>query len=115
MDARIHALGDNIFERAKKYRKRIQQSTCTERRWRAAYFGHGTGQRRQLLLYAGMAAENGSLLACVLQLPGNQNGEGTYCKHIGALLLDDAEKNAPAPAAADAIPVLCAARRNSCL
>ena len=22
-------LGDNIFERAKKYRKRIQQSTCT--------------------------------------------------------------------------------------
>ena len=31
MDAdEIHALlGDNIFERAKKYRKRIQQSTCT--------------------------------------------------------------------------------------
>ena len=22
-------LGDNIFERAKKYRRRIQQSTCT--------------------------------------------------------------------------------------
>lgn len=62
-------LGDNIFERAKKYRKRIQQSTWhRERGRRAPYFGHGTGQRRQLLLYAGMAAGERQLCQCVLQL-----------------------------------------------
>lgn len=49
--------------------------------------------------------ENGSFVSASCSCPYNQNGEGTYCKHIGALLLDDAEKNAPAPAAKpDAIP-----------
>ncbi len=105
-------LGDNIFERAKKYRKRIQQSTCTV---------NADGVRHISAMVQGSGGsyyytqawlrENGSFVSASCSCPYNQNGEGTYCKHIGALLLDDAEKNAPAPAAKpDAIPVLCAAR-----
>ena len=49
--------------------------------------------------------ENGSFVSASCSCPYNQNGEGAYCKHIGALLMEDAEKNAPAPAAKpDAIP-----------
>ena len=99
-------LGDNIFERAKKYRKRILQSSCTT---------NEDGVRHVSALVQGNGAdcfytqvwlrENGSFVSASCSCPYNQNGEGTYCKHIGALLLDDAEKNAPAPAAKpDAIP-----------
>ena len=93
-------LGDNIFERAKKYRKRIQQSTCTV---------NADGVRHISAMVQGSGGsyyytqawlrENGSFVSASCSCPYNQNGEGTYCKHIGALLLDDAEKNAPAPAA----------------
>ena len=52
--------------------------------------------------------ENGSFVSASCNCPYNENGEGTYCKHIGALLLEDAEQNAPAPAPVqnkpDAIP-----------
>ena len=99
-------LGDNIFERAKKYRKRIQQSTCTV---------NADGVRHISAMVQGSGGsyyytqawlrENGSFVSASCSCPYNQNGDGTYCKHIGALLLDDAEKNAPAPAAKpDAIP-----------
>ena len=99
-------LGDNIFERAKKYRKRIQQSTCTV---------NADGVRHISAMVQGSGGsyyytqawlrENGSFVSASCSCPYNQNGEGTYCKHIGALLLDDAEKNAPAPAAKpDALP-----------
>ena len=99
-------LGDNIFERAKKYRKRIQQSACTV---------NADGVRHISAMVQGSGGsyyytqawlrENGSFVSASCSCPYNQNGEGTYCKHIGALLLDDAEKNAPAPAAKpDAIP-----------
>ena len=106
-------LGDNIFERAKKYRKRIQQSTCTV---------NADGVRHISAMVQGSGGsyyytqawlrENGSFVSASCSCPYNQNGEGTYCKHIGALLLDDAEKNAPAPAAKpDAIPGVDMARR----
>ena len=99
-------LGDNIFERARKYRRRIQQSTCTV---------NADGVRHISAMVQGSGGsyyytqawlrENGSFVSASCSCPYNQNGEGTYCKHIGALLLDDAEKNAPAPAAKpDAIP-----------
>ncbi len=88
-------LGDNIFERAKKYRKRIQQSTCTV---------NADGVRHISAMVQGSGGsyyytqawlrENGSFVSASCSCPYNQNGEGTYCKHIGALLLDDAEKNA---------------------
>ncbi len=109
-------LGDNIFERAKKYRKRIQQSTCTV---------NADGVRHISAMVQGSGGsyyytqawlrENGSFVSASCSCPYNQNGEGTYCKHIGALLLDDAEKNAPAPAAKpDAIPGCCARRGGPC-
>ena len=99
-------LGDNIFERVKKYRRRIQQSTCTV---------NADGVRHISAMVQGSGGsyyytqawlrENGSFVSASCSCPYNQNGEGAYCKHIGALLMEDAEKNAPAPAAKpDAIP-----------
>ena len=100
-------LGDTIFERAKKYRRRILQSDCST---------NAEGVRHLTALVQGSGAEcyytqawlreNGSFVSASCDCPYNQNGDGTYCKHIGALLLTDAEKNAPAPAAEkpDAIP-----------
>ena len=91
-------LGDTIFERAKKYRRRILQSDCTT---------NAEGVRHLTALVQGSGAEcyytqawlreNGSFVSASCDCPYNQNGDGTYCKHIGALLLTDAEKNAPSP------------------
>ena len=106
-------LGDNIFERAKKYRKRIQQSTCTV---------NADGVRHISAMVQGSGGsyyytqawlrENGSFVSASCSCPYNQNGEGTYCKHIGALLLDDAERM-PLHRRQSRMrfPVLCAARR----
>ena len=103
-------LGDTIFERAQKYRRRIQQSSCTV---------NEDGVRHVSALVQGSGPncyytqawlrENGSFVSASCDCPYNQNGEGSYCKHIGALLLMDAEKHpaekqppqAPAP---EAIP-----------
>lgn len=91
-------LGKTIFERAQKYRKRILQSSCTT---------NEEGVRHLTALVQGSGAdcyytqawlrENGSFVSASCDCPYNQNGDGTYCKHIGALLLADAEKNHPAP------------------
>ena len=99
-------LGDNIFERAKKYRKRIQQSTCTVNEDGVRHISAMVqGSGGSYYYTQAWLRENGSFVSASCDCPYNQNGEGTYCKHIGALLLDDAEKNAPAPAAKpDAIP-----------
>ena len=99
-------LGDNIFERAKKYRKRIQQSTCTVNEDGVRHISAMVqGSGGSYYYTQAWLRENGSFVSASCSCPYNQNGEGTYCKHIGALLLDDAEKNAPAPAAKpDACP-----------
>ena len=91
-------LGDTIFERAKKYRRRILQSSCTT---------NPEGVRHLSALVQGSGAdcyytqawlrENGSFVSASCDCPYNQNGDGSYCKHIGALLLEDAEKHAPRP------------------
>lgn len=63
-------LGDNIFERAKKYRKRIQQSTCTVNADGVRHISAMVqGSGGSYLLYAGMAAGERQLCQCVLQLP----------------------------------------------
>ena len=87
-------LGDSIFERAKKYRKRIQQSTCTTnedgvRHLSAMVLGSGGS----CYYTQAWLRENGSFVSASCSCPYNQNGEGTYCKHIGALLLEDAAQN----------------------
>ena len=91
-------LGEMVFERAQKYRRRILQSSCTT---------NEDGVRHVSALVQGNGAdcfytqvwlrENGSFVSASCDCPYNQNGDGTYCKHIGALLLQDAEKNPPAP------------------
>ena len=93
-------LGATIFERAKKYRKRILQSSCTT---------NEEGVRHLTALVQGSGPdcyytqvwlrENGSFVSASCDCRYNQNGDGTYCKHIGALLLEDAAKTQPAPAA----------------
>ena len=100
MDAQeIRALlGKSIFERAQKYRKRILQSSCTT---------NEDGVRHLTALVQGSGPDCyirrsgcGKRQLCRVPPatgPYNQNGDGTYCKHIGALLLQDAEKNPPAP------------------
>ena len=87
-------LGDSIFERAKKYRKRIQQSTCTTnedgvRHLSAMVLGSGGS----CYYTQAWLRENGSFVSASCSCPYNQNGDGTYCKHIGALLLEDAAQN----------------------
>ena len=91
-------LGEMVFERAQKYRRRILQSSCTT---------NEDGVRHLTALVQGSGPdcyytqvwlrENGSFVSASCDCPYNQNGDGTYCKHIGALLLQDAEKNPPAP------------------
>ena len=100
-------LGEMVFERAQKYRRRILQSSCTT---------NEDGVRHVSALVQGNGAdcfytqvwlrENGSFVSASCDCPYNQNGDGTYCKHIGALLLEDAAKHpAPkAPAAPETIP-----------
>ena len=95
-------LGKSIFERAQKYRRRILQSSCTT---------NDEGVRHLTALVQGSGAdcyytqvwlrENGSFVSASCDCPYNQNGDGTYCKHIGALLLEDAEKNQSRPAPAE--------------
>ena len=86
MDAQeIRALlGKSIFERAQKYRKRILQSSCTT---------NEDGVRHLTALVQGSGPdcyytqvwlrENGSFVSASCDCPYNQNGDGTYCKHIG--------------------------------
>ena len=91
-------LGEMVFERAKKYRRRILQSSCTT---------NEDGVRHLSALVQGNGAdcyytqawlrENGTFVSASCDCPYNQNGDGTYCKHIGALLLEDAEKHAAKP------------------
>ena len=91
-------LGETIFERAKKYRRRVLQRDQTT---------NPEGVRHITALVQGSGAEcyytqvwlreNGSFVSASCDCPYNQNGDGTYCKHIGALLLADAEEHAPAP------------------
>ena len=87
-------LGGAIFERAKKYRKRILQSSSTT---------NEEGVRHLTALVQGSGPdcyytqvwlrENGSFVSASCDCPYNKNGDGSYCKHIGALLLADALKN----------------------
>ena len=99
-------LGENVFERAKKYRKRIQQSTCTTNADGVRHLSALVqGKRANYYYTQAWLRENGSFISASCDCAYNQNGEGTYCKHIGALLLEDAETNAPTPVTApEAIP-----------
>ena len=73
-------LGEMVFERAQKYRRRILQSSCTT---------NEDGVRHVSALVQGNGAdcfytqvwlrENGSFVSASCDCPYNQNGDGTYC------------------------------------
>ena len=86
-------LGENIFERAKKYRKRIQQSTCTVNEDGVRHLSAVVQGKGGSYYYTqAWLRENGSFVSASCSCPYNQNGEGTYCKHIGALLLHEVDE-----------------------
>ena len=101
-------LGSTTFEHAQKTRRRILQSSCTTnedgvRHLTARVQDSGAGcYDTQVWLRS-----NGSFVSASCDCPVNQNGEGGYCRHIGAVLLMDAAQNGgePAPVSKpDAIP-----------
>ena len=94
-----YLLGGTVFARAKAYTDRIQDLNCE-------VAGNGVrhlsadvrGGGRSLYQTQVWLRENGSFVSASCDCPYNQNGDGTYCKHIGALLLDDAENQKTANA-----------------
>ena len=99
-------LGEMVFERAQKYRRRILQSSCTTNEDGVRHVSALQGNGADCFYTQVWLRENGSFVSASCDCPYNQNGDGTYCKHIGALLLEDAAKHpAPkAPAAPETIP-----------
>ncbi len=86
-------LGDTIFARAKRYMGRIvsfdQRTNADGVRHLAALVDGTDLYRTQVWLRA-----NGTFVSASCTCPYNQNGDGDYCKHIGAVLLVDS-KNEP--------------------
>ena len=84
-------LGNTIFSRAKKYQSRvISINSETD--------GKGTRHLTALVdgtdLYTTQVwlRANETFVSASCDCPYNQNGEGDYCKHIGAVLLVDSEQ-----------------------
>ena len=68
-------LGDNIFERAKKYRKRIQQSTCTVNEDGVRHISAMVqGSGGSYYYTQAWLRENGSFVSASCSCPYNQNG-----------------------------------------
>ena len=93
-----YLLGSTIFALAKAYLDRVEDLDCetSENGVRHLTADVRGGGRNRYHTQAWLR-ENGSFVSASCDCPYNQNGDGTYCKHIGALLLQDAEKNPPAP------------------
>ena len=89
-------LGDTIFARAKRYQSSVVSMDCktnSEGTRHLTALVDGTDlYQTQVWLRA-----NGTLVSASCNCPYNQNGEGDYCKHIGAVLLVDAENKEEQP------------------
>ena len=104
-----YLLGSTIFARAKAYCDRVENFDCEVndngvRHMTADVRGGGRNlYHTQVWLRA-----NGSFVSASCTCPFNENGEGPACKHIGALLLLEAEDGEPAkeeaPAAKPSVP-----------
>ena len=87
-----YLLGSTIFARAKAYRDRVENFDCEVndngvRHITAEVRGGGRNlYHTQVWLRA-----NGSFVSASCTCPFNENGEGPACKHIGALLLLEAD------------------------
>ena len=92
-----YLLGSTIFARAKAYCDRVENFDCEVndngvRHIQADVRGSGRNlYHSQVWLRA-----NGSFVSASCSCPFNENGEGPACKHIGALLLLEADDDEPA-------------------
>ena len=92
-----YLLGSTIFARAKAYCDRVENFDCEVndngvRHIQADVRGSGRNRcHTQIWLRA-----NGSFVSASCTCPFNENGEGPACKHIGALLLLEADDDEPA-------------------
>ena len=92
-----YLLGSTIFARAKAYCDRVENFDCEVndngvRHIQADVRGSGRNRyHSQIWLRA-----NGSFVSASCTCPFNENGEGPACKHIGALLLLEADDDEPA-------------------
>ena len=91
-----YLLGSTIFARAKAYLDRVEDFDCEVNDNGVHHMTatvHGSGRNRyhtQVWL-----RQNGSFVSASCTCPYNENGEGPACKHIGALLLREAEDDEP--------------------
>ena len=92
-----YLLGSTIFARAKAYCDRVENFDCEVndngvRHIQADVRSSGRNRyHTQIWLRA-----NGSFVSASCTCPFNENGEGPACKHIGALLLLEADDDEPA-------------------
>ena len=106
-----YLLGSAIFARAKKYVKRIESYECkTEENGVRHLSAEVKGSGDNLYETEAWLRQNGSFVSASCTCPYNDNGNGLFCKHIGALLLYDqketaqTQKSCPSKSGLTAIP-----------
>ena len=106
-----YLLGSAIFARAKKYVKCIESYECkTEENGVRHLSAEVEGSGDNLYETEAWLRQNGSFVSASCTCPYNDNGNGLFCKHIGALLLYDqketaqTQKSCPSKSGLTAIP-----------
>lgn len=90
-----YLLGSAIFARAKKYVNRIESYECkTEENGVRHLSAEVEGSGDNLYKTEAWLRQNGSFVSASCTCPYNDNGNGLFCKHIGALLLYDQKETA---------------------
>ena len=90
-----YLLGSAIFARAKKYVNRIESYECkTEENGVRHLSAEVEGGGDDLYETEAWLRQNGSFVSASCTCPYNDNGNGLFCKHIGALLLYDQKETA---------------------
>ena len=85
-----YLLGGTIFARAEKYMKHIESFDCeTEENGVRHLCAEIEGSGDHLYTTEAWLRQNGSFVSASCTCPYNDNGNGLFCKHIGALLLYD--------------------------
>ncbi len=91
-------LGETIYNRAKSYENavgQIEHSLSEEGVCHISAQVNGSGRKKydtQVWL-----RKNGTFISASCSCPYNENGEGRYCKHIGALLLAEESRKSAMP------------------
>ena len=90
-----YLLGSAIFAWAKNYVKRIESYECkTEENGVRHLSAEVEGSGDNLYETEAWLRQNGSFVSASCTCPYNDNGNGLFCKHIGALLLYDQKETA---------------------